>query len=148
MTLSRLVAAPVLAFGLFSVAGGLSGQPAPIADVLVSLKGHTDTVECVTVSPDGTLVATVSFDRSVRLFDFATGKEVRTYGGEQGHKGQVLTVAFSPKGDQIATGATDNTARVWDVPVNVPAKTFATSGAATRVAVSGKRSQSRAPTAW
>jgi WD40 repeat protein len=136
MTLSRLTALSVLAFGLFWVAGGLRGQPTPAPDVLVSFKGHTDTVEGVTVSPDGTLVATVSFDKSVRLFDLATGKEVRSYGGEQGHKGQVLAVAFSAKGDQIATGATDNTARVWDVPVNFPAKSFATTGAATRVVVS------------
>ena len=81
-------------------------------------------------------LATASFDKNVRLFDLATGKELRAYAGEQGHKGQVLAVAFSAKGDQIATGATDNTARVWDVPVNVPVKTYATSGVATRVVVS------------
>jgi WD40 repeat protein len=133
---SRLTALCLLAFAIVTAVGGLHGQPPAPADVLVSFRGHTDTVEAVTVSPDGTLLATASFDKNVRLFDLATGKELRAYGGEQGHKGQVLAVAFSAKGDQIATGATDNTARVWDVPVNIPIKTYATSGAATRVAVS------------
>ncbi len=136
MKCTRTFAFPVLAFALFAASGGLRGQP-PAADVLLSFKGHTDTVESVAISPDGTLVATASFDRNVRLFDLATGNLVRTYGGEQlGHKGQVLAVTFSAKGDQIATGAADNTARIWDVPVNFPVKTFATAGAATRVFVS------------
>ncbi|MCE9567690.1 MAG: hypothetical protein K8U57_37290 [Planctomycetes bacterium] len=133
MTYSRQTAVPFLGFALFAVAGGLNGQPAT-PDVIVALKGHTDTVEAVTFSPDGTLIATGSFDKNVRLFDAATGKEVRTYGGEQGHKGQVLAVTFNVRGDQLATGGADNSARVWDIPVSFPVKTF-TTGAATRVVV-------------
>ncbi len=137
MRYSRLPALPLLAFALFAVGGGLRGQPPAALSVVVEFKGHTDTVEAVAFNPDGNLIATGSFDRNLRLFDAATGKEVRTYGGEQGHKGQVLAVAFNARGDQIATGSADNSARVWDVPVSFPVKTFPTSGAATRVVVSG-----------
>lgn len=136
MRYTRLPALPLLALALFVAAGGLRSQPPAPADAFASLKGHADTVESVAFSPDGNLIATACFDRNVRLFDAATGKELRVYGGEQGHKGQVLAVAFSAMGDQIASGATDNTARIWDIPVSFPQRTFATTGAATRVVVS------------
>jgi WD40 repeat protein len=136
MKYSRLIALPLLGFALFAAAGGLQGQPPTPPDLIVNLKGHTDTVEAVAISPDGTLLATACYDRNVRLFDAITGKEVRTYGGETGHKSQVLAVAFNAKGDQIATGSADFSARVWDVPVNFPIKTYPTTGTATRVVVS------------
>lgn len=128
-------AALLLTFSLFAASGGLRGQPPAQPDVVAVLKGHTETVEAVAISPDGTLIATACFDRNVRLYDAATGNLVRVYGGESGHKGQVLAVAFNAKGDQLGTGGADNTARVWDVPVSFPQKSYPTTSAATRVAV-------------
>jgi WD40 repeat protein len=119
MLRSRVPALITLSSAIFLASGGLRGQP-PAPDVLAVLKGHSDSVEAVAVSPDGALVATGSFDKTVKLFDALTGKEIHTYGGEQGHKGQVLAVAFTARGDQVATGGADNFARVWDVPVNFP----------------------------
>ena len=136
MLTSRRTACAALACALFAVAGALRAQP-PAPDVVAVLKGHTEPVEAVAVSADGKFIATASFDKTVKLWDAATGKELRTYGGEQGHKGQVLCVAFSAKGDQLATGGTDNALRVWDVPVSSPLKTYATTGATTAVAVAG-----------
>ena len=134
MPTSRFVAVVALAFGLFATAGGLHGEfDAP--DVVRVLKGHTETVEAVAVSPDGKLIATTSFDKTVKLWDAQTGQEIRTYAGPQGHTGQVLCVAFNAKGDQIATGGTDNKACVWDVPVSVPVKSYPIGGAGTCFAV-------------
>jgi WD40 repeat protein len=131
---TRVTALPFLAFLLFQVAGGTRAQPTQ-PDVLTRLKGHTDTIEAVTFSPDCKFLATASFDKTVRLFDPASGKELRAYAGEQGHKGQVLCAAFSAQGDLLATGATDNTLRIWEVPVSTPVKTFTTASAATGVLV-------------
>jgi WD40 repeat protein len=108
----------------------LRGQALAIA----ILKGHGDTVDTVAISPDGTLIATGSFDKTIKLWD-AAGKELRTYAGDKGHKGQVLCVAFSPKGEMLASAGADNSAKIWDVPTSVPGNTFAQSGAAARVAV-------------
>ncbi len=132
--LSRRIALAALCLALYLSAGGLRAQPQP-ADVVAVLKTHTETVEAVAVSADGKFIATASYDKTVKLWDAVTGKEIRTYGGEQGHKGMVMCVAFSAKGDQIATGGADNSVRVWDVPVTTPAKTFATNGATTAVVV-------------
>ncbi len=100
------------------------------------LPGHTETVEAVAVSPDGRYIATGCFDKNVRLFEAATGKEVRTFGGEQGHKGQVLCLAFSAKGDQLASGGADRRVLVWDVPVRSPVKSYPLDAPGTSVAVS------------
>ncbi len=132
----RFLVASALFIAMLVLSGGLSGQfQAP--DVVAVLKGHQDTVDAVAVSPDGSLIATGSFDQSIRLWDAKTGKEVRAYAGQQGHRGQVLSVAFSPKGDLLASGGADNSAKIWDVPAGVPGKTFALSNLATSVAVSG-----------
>jgi len=125
----RLATLPLLAFALFTLAGGLRGQP----DVVMALKGHTDTVDTVAVSPDG-IIATGSFDKTIKLWD-AAGKEIRTFGGATGHTGQILAVTFSLKGDQLASGGADNAAKIWDIPVSVPSKTFAHAGAVNRVAL-------------
>ncbi|MBN9523512.1 WD40 repeat domain-containing protein, partial [bacterium] len=135
MHLPRRLAVPLaFAFGFFTVTGVNSQGPAP--DVVAVLKGHADTIAAVAVSPDGTLIATASFDKSVRLYDAATGKELRVYAGDKGHTAQVLSVAFSLQGDQLATGGADNKVLVWDVPTPNPVKTFAAAAPLRAVAVS------------
>src|SRR5262249_18047648 len=116
MSLYRFAAFSLLAVTQFTAAGGLCGQQPKPPGLAAAFKGHTDTVESVSLSPDGKYLVTASFDHKVRLFDAASGKEIRTYGGEQGHKGQVLCVAFTAKGDQLASGGADNNVRIWDVP--------------------------------
>jgi WD40 repeat protein len=63
-------------------------------------------------SPDGRTLATGSPDKTARLWQVATDREI---GVLRGHEKSVLSVAFSPDGRTLATGSSDNTARLWEV---------------------------------
>ncbi|MCA1708832.1 MAG: hypothetical protein LC808_38365, partial [Actinobacteria bacterium] len=79
------------------------------------LTGHTNTVRDVAFSPDGTLLATTSTDRTVRLWDVASRQPF----GQPltGHTDWVRGVAFSPDGTLLATTSADKTVRLWATPV-------------------------------
>jgi WD40 repeat protein len=69
----------------------------------------------VAFHPKGHQVLTGSYGNSARLWDCATGHELRRFGGDgKGHNGSVWSVAFHPQGHQVLTGSQDKTARLWD----------------------------------
>jgi WD40 repeat protein len=76
------------------------------------LSGHTDPVSSIALSPDGTRIASGSYDNTVRVWDAVTGQPI----GQplSGHTDPASSVAFSPDGTRIASGSYDNTVRVWD----------------------------------
>ena len=55
----------------------------------------------VAFSPDGRTLATGSDDKTARLWEVASGKEIATL---RGHEFRVYFVAFSPGGRTLATG--------------------------------------------
>jgi len=92
--------------------------------VATQLTGHIAGVIGVAFSPDGKLLASVSADETLRLWDVATGKQH----GEPltGHTDLVSAVAFSPDGKLLASASADQTVRLWDVEVESEVESLVT----------------------
>lgn len=82
-----------------------------VADATV-LAGHKGAVRSLAVSPDGQTIATGGEDATVRVWQAADGKAVRTI---EGHGGPVLSLAISPKGDLLLAGSADKSARLFEL---------------------------------
>lgn len=76
------------------------------------LTGHTDGINDVAFSPDGRLLATVSQDTDIKLWDIATGQAIGTL---TLHAQPINAVAFSPDGRILATGGDDGFIILWNV---------------------------------
>ncbi|GKZ23551.1 hypothetical protein AbraIFM66951_007569 [Aspergillus brasiliensis] len=84
---------------------------------LVTLRtftGHSGFVWSVAFSPNGALIASVSNDMTVRLWDTTTGSGYKVP-VLLGHSGPVRVVRFSPDGKLVASGSDDKTVRIWEI---------------------------------
>jgi len=69
-----------------------------LADIF---KGHFNTVYSVAISPDGQLLASGSWDDTIKIWNLGSGRLLRTL---TGHSDWVRSVAFSPDGQTIVSG--------------------------------------------
>ena len=79
---------------------------------LVRFQPHRDHVTGLAFSPDGTVLATASYDNTCKLFDLWRRQEITTL------RGQLLSlhsVCFSPDGRRLAAGMGDGGINIWDV---------------------------------
>jgi WD40 repeat protein len=80
-----------------------------------------NSVESIAFSPDGRFVLTGSEDSMARLWDAATGQQLRSF---KGHTSTVASVVFSPNGRTVLTGSYDGTARIWEVATGKQLESF------------------------
>ena len=93
-----------------------------LARTLTGHKGwRNKSVNDVTFSPDGRLLASCSDDKTARLWDPATGEALHTL---TGHTDWVKGVAFSPDGRLLASGGHDGV-RLWDPATGEPLRFLA-----------------------
>ena len=81
-------------------------------NLIATLEGHTGRVNSVTFSPDGTTLASGSWDPSIKLWDVATRTNIAT---RTRFTSGVYSVSFSPNGGILASGSGDTIAHLWDV---------------------------------
>ncbi len=82
-----------------------------------TLMGHTGWVRGIAMSPDDVYVASASGDKTVRVWEVATGQPLRVL---EGHTSDVTRAAWSRDGEWIVSGSEDKSVRVWRVDAQVP----------------------------
>src|SRR6266404_3523290 len=94
-------------------------------------RDFTRMLTSISVSPDGNLalfgsqLSLIDFngqpDNSMKLYDLATLKELRSFAG---HDASVSSVAFSPDGRFALSGSEDKTLKLWDIATGEGIKTL------------------------
>ncbi|KAI2864664.1 hypothetical protein CBS13152_11162 [Aspergillus niger] len=95
-----------------------------------TLEGHSYAVTSVAFSNNGQLLASGSGDKTIKLWDAATGTLKHTL---EGHSDPVYSVAFSNNGQLLASGSQDKTIKLWDAATGALKHDISTDDVATSV---------------
>ncbi len=77
-----------------------------------SFTGHSSFVNYLAISPDGQTLVSGSADKTIKIWNLATGKEIRTL---KGHSSFVNYLVISPDGQTLVSGSADKTIKVWNL---------------------------------
>ena len=123
---------------VFSIDGkrllGAGGQPGDFGEIRAwdmdsgqlryVAEGHDDSIYTLSLSPDGSIIASGGYDHRILLWDAASGRKLREI---KGHNGAVFDLSFHPAGKVFASASTDRTVKLWDVESGAHIQTLAQS---------------------
>ena len=107
----RSAAVCLLIAGLLLQTSGINADAQGPKIEVISQLAHSDPVHSVAFSSDGRRVVSGSQDHTLKLWDVASGKLIRTF---EGHEEGVSAVAFSRDGARLLSGGYDHTVKLWD----------------------------------
>src|SRR5919199_6515276 len=90
--------------------GNLEALPFGVCALM--LGGHNLSVQAVAIAADGKRTISASYDKTLKIWDTDTGRELRTL---TGHTGPVRGVAIAPDGLTAISASDDNTLKIWDI---------------------------------
>ncbi|MDZ8109135.1 MAG: hypothetical protein RM338_26405 [Nostoc sp. DedQUE12a] len=100
----------------------------PGGRLLRTLNGHSKSVNAVTITPNGQQVISASDDKTLKVWNLATGEELFTLPSERyannGHSSSVRAVAVIPNGQQVISASWDKTLKVWNLATGEVIATF------------------------
>jgi len=79
---------------------------------LMSYNGHDAEVTSAAIAPDGRTAVSGSANNILKVWDLASGKELRSFSG---HTAGVSSVAIAPDGRTALSGSFDKTLKLWDL---------------------------------
>ena len=77
-----------------------------------TFEGHTGPINALAITANGAQLLTASADKTIKVYEVATGKEVRSLAG---FGDGVRCVAISKDGQTVAAGGLDRTVRTWNL---------------------------------
>ncbi|XP_034763030.2 notchless protein homolog 1 [Acipenser ruthenus] len=86
--------------------------PAEEKKPLCRMTGHHALINEVLFSPDTRLIASASFDKSIKIWEGKTGKYLTSL---RGHVSAVYQISWSADSRLLVSGSSDSTLKVWDV---------------------------------
>ena len=119
LTRREFLAVTALLSALLSGCASLSKMSG--ADSCKDIKAHNSFVLSISFNPDGKLLASGSYDKTIKLWEVPSGKLIKTL---EGHEADVKSVSFSPDGKLLASGSKDKTIKLWEVPSGKLIKTL------------------------
>ena len=78
----------------------------------VPIMPHAAQVHALAYAPDGRTLASASEDETVKLWEVATGRLIRTF---KGPAGNINSVAISPDGKHLLAGSGDRSVWLWEM---------------------------------
>lgn len=75
-------------------------------------QGHTNWIFGLQFSPDGKMLVSGGYDKTIRIWDVASGEQRSQL---DGHTAAVRSVAISPDGKWLASGGSDKSCRIWNL---------------------------------
>ncbi|MFX1546684.1 MAG: hypothetical protein ACFFCU_10830 [Promethearchaeota archaeon] len=102
-------------------------------ELLPSLEGYSYDVSSLALSPDGSLLASGSWDSTIIIWNITSRQPIRTLND---HEAYIRSVVFLPNGEHLASGGSDSIVRIWDVTNGNFTKLEGQGGAISSVAIS------------